>query len=228
MPPSRNAGFSVASFSSVVSARGPSSWLDDAPPAPFFCGISTGDQLVGEAARLLRRDRLSVRVEGELVLLLARDAPLLRDVLRGLAHLLEREQRLHASGSDSASRATCRRAPTCRWGSRRAAWAWTTARGSSTPRRRRSRCRPRRGGSCRAPWITASSPLPHSRFTVAAGHRLRIAREQQRHARHVAVVLAGLVRAAHVDLVHAGRVETVALQRALQTRPRRDRLGARP
>ncbi len=54
----------------------------------------------------------------------------------------------------------------------------------------------------RAPWMIASSPLPHSRLTVAAGTDVGQPGQQHRHARHVAVVLAGLVGAAEVHLVH--------------------------
>ena len=50
----------------------------------------------------------------------------------------------------------------------------------------------------RAAVASASSPEPQSRLIVDAGHRVRQAREQRRHPRHVAVVLAGLVGAAVV------------------------------
>ncbi len=54
---------------------------------------------------------------------------------------------------------------------------------------------------------TASSPEAQRRLSVAPGTDLRQARQQQRHPRHVAVVLAGLVGAAEIDLVDRGPVE---------------------
>src|SRR5205085_4765587 len=48
-------------------------------------------ELVGEAAGRVRRRPPAVRAESERVLLLARDAVALGDVLAGLAHRLERE-----------------------------------------------------------------------------------------------------------------------------------------
>ena len=58
----------------------------------------------------------------------------------------------------------------------------------------------------RAPSMTACRPEPHSRLTVAPGTRDRQAGEQQAHARDVAVVLAGLVRAAEEHVVDAGGI----------------------
>src|SRR5579864_2016329 len=48
--------------------------------------------LVLELSRLLRRFRFSLRRDGEFVLLLARDLPLPRDVLRGVAHVIAVER----------------------------------------------------------------------------------------------------------------------------------------
>ena len=48
-------------------------------------------------------------------------------------------------------------------------------------------------------------------MTVTPGTRNGKAGEQQTHARHVAVVLAGLVGGAHEDLVHGTGIEPVAL-----------------
>ena len=53
-----------------------------------------------------------------------------------------------------------------------------------------------------------------------AGHMIRQAREQRRHARDIAVVLAGLVGAAEHDLVERGPVD---VRIALDQRPDRDR-----
>src|SRR5437868_12259199 len=53
--------------------------------------LADGDELVVEAARVRGRRPTLVRPESERVLLLARDAPALGDVLAGLAHRLEAE-----------------------------------------------------------------------------------------------------------------------------------------
>ena len=68
--------------------------------------------------------------------------------------------------------------------------------------------RPRRRRRSRG-WRRSRPPVPepHSRFTVAPGHRGRQPGQQHRHAGDVAVVLAGLVGVAEVDLVDPGRVE---------------------
>ena len=55
--------------------------------------------------------------------------------------------------------------------------------------------------------ITASSPDPQSRLTVVPGTARRHARKQQRHARDVAVVLAGGVAVAKHDVADGRRVE---------------------
>ena len=69
VPSGSKTGCSAASFSSVVSRRTPSS----AATSP------TGDDLVVEAARILRRGGALLRPERPLVLLLARDPELARD-----------------------------------------------------------------------------------------------------------------------------------------------------
>ena len=60
-----------------------------------------------------------------------------------------------------------------------------------------------------------------------AGHLDREARQQAGHAGHVAVVLAGLVGAAHVDLVDRGGVELVARDGGARPRGRPGRRGGR-
>ena len=59
-----------------------------------------------------------------------------------------------------------------------------------------------------------------------ARDRLRQAREQRRHAGDVAVVLAGLVGAAEVDVLDLARVDAGALDRLLDRRARRGRRAA--
>src|SRR5687768_14304627 len=57
--------------------------------------LADRDELVVEPAGRGGLGPAPLRAEGERVLLLARDAVALRDVLAGLAHRLEREHRLH-------------------------------------------------------------------------------------------------------------------------------------
>ncbi len=82
VPPARNAGFSDASFSSVVSGRGCSSRTTSPT------GTSSSSKRPASAAAAQR----CCDCERERVLLLARDAPAVGDVLAGLAHRLEREE----------------------------------------------------------------------------------------------------------------------------------------
>ena len=79
-PPGRRPAGSAASFSSEVSRRGASS----AASSP------TGDELVGEAARVDRGDRPLVRAVGPGVLLLARDPELAGDERGLLDHVAAR------------------------------------------------------------------------------------------------------------------------------------------
>ncbi len=81
VPSSLNAGFSVASFSSVVPARGPSS-LETTVPSSSVSGTISRSKNAG----LLGRDGALLRALGVVVLLLARDAVALGDVLGGQAH----------------------------------------------------------------------------------------------------------------------------------------------
>ena len=106
VPPSRNAGFSAASFSALVSGRGCSSRTT----------LADRDELVVEPPGLARRRPAPLRLERERVLVLARDVPALGDVLARLAHRLEREHRLQPRVRERASRASCRRRPGCRAG----------------------------------------------------------------------------------------------------------------
>ena len=62
-------------------------------------------------------------------------------------------------------------------------------------------------------------PEPHNRFTVAPGIEVREARQEHRHPRDVAVVLAGLVGVAEVDVVD--RLEPVSLGQRPPRWPRR-------
>ena len=59
--------------------------------------------------------------------------------------------------------------------------------------------------------LIACSPDPHSRLTVWPADLDGETGEEQRHPRHVAVVLAGLVRATEDDVLDERRVEAGAL-----------------
>ena len=85
VPSFRNAGFSAASFPASVSGRGCSSRVEH----------RRRGRARRRTARGVRRRPASLRLQRERVLVLARDAPALGDVLAGLAHRLEREQLLH-------------------------------------------------------------------------------------------------------------------------------------
>ena len=69
-PSGRNTGFSVASFSTVVPARGPSSLLTTVPS-----GVVTGVISRSKKPLRLRGDRALLRLHRELVHLLARSTP---------------------------------------------------------------------------------------------------------------------------------------------------------
>ena len=133
VPSSRNAGFSAASFSAVVSGRGCSS------TATSPTGTSSSAKRPASCAAAQRR----CDSQRERVLVGARDEVALGDVLACLAHRLEREHRLQPRvreapaevrvvGDDVAARPR----PVAPSSSR-------AARGSSTRRRPRRRGRPR-------------------------------------------------------------------------------------
>ena len=74
----------------------------------------------------------------------------------------------------------------------------------------------------------ALRPEAHSRFTVTPGHGVGHPRQQQRHARDVAVVLAGLIGATEHDLVERRPIDVrIALHQCLD-RHRREIVGAHP
>ena len=125
LPPGRNAGSRRASFSSVESLRGPSSGRSARPSGRLALGAGQvdGEQLVGEAPGLLRRDRLLVRLEREAILLGAGDAVLLGEVLGRLAHRLERKQLLHLVVGKAPAERGVEDASRCRSATASATWA---------------------------------------------------------------------------------------------------------
>ncbi len=162
--------------------------------------VTDRNELVGEASRLVGGGPAALRLERERVLILARHAPPLGDVLARLAHRLRREQ---------LGELRIREAPAERRVVQRPLGA--------IPRLRRLR-RDERGARHR---LLAARD---EQIAVARDHRVTRAddrseagraqpvdgdaadrvgkpREQRRHARDVAVVLAGLVRGAEPDVL---------------------------
>ena len=203
VPPARNAGFSAASFSSEVSGRGCSSRAD----------VADRHELVVEAAGLDRGRVPALALEREGVLVVARDAEALGDVLAGLAHRLEREHRLEARVREAPAE---RRVPDRLVAARvRRARPWPMTKGArvidSTPPATNSSPSPARtrvaggddGGEARGAQPVDRDP----------GHLLRQAGEQRGHAGDVAVVLPGLVGGAEVDVLDLRRGDAGALDR---------------
>ena len=190
VPPARKAGLSAASCSTVVSGRGCSS-RDD---------VADRDELVVEAARLGGCGPACLRARGERVLVLARDAVALGHVLAGLAHRLEREHRLHARIREAPAEhrvvddlvAARERLVRLRHRERRAAHRLDAAGDEEVAVTRGDRVT--RGDDGRE--ARGAEPVDGH-----AGDGLRQPGEQRRHARDVAVVLTGLVRAAEVDVL---------------------------
>ena len=195
VPSLRNAGFSAASFSASVSGRGCSS--RSSSPA----GTSSSAKRPAASAAAQRRCDSSANASWS-----SRETlPALGDVLAGLAHRLEREHLLHPRVREApaergvpdgliAARET--RAPAC---------PSRAARASSTRRRpRRTGRRPRAITAWQAP-TTADRPEAQSRLTVTPATDSRQPGEQRAHPRDVAVVLAGLVRAAEPDVLDLAR-----------------------
>ncbi len=94
----------------------------------------------------------------------------------------------------------------------------------STPPAMASSISPARIARPAAP--TASRPERAEPVEREAGNRFRQARQQQRHARDVAVVLAGLVGAAEIDFIDRGPVELGMPRHQRLDRRRRQIVGA--
>ena len=143
LPSGRNTGCSVASFSTVVPARGPSSSVTTAPD-----GRRHRDDLPVEEAPLLGGDGPLLRAGGELVHLLAADVLVLGHVLGRLAHgdvdvgqARRRRPRLAAA---AATACRCARRPRRTAGSSARRRPCRTGTGSTSRRRRPRTRRPRR------------------------------------------------------------------------------------
>ncbi len=148
VPPSRNTGWSAASFSAFVSGRGCSSRVTSPT------GTSSSSNRPASAASAQRRcDRRANSSCSSRVTAVA-----LGDVLAGLAHRLQREHRLHPRIREAPAE---RRVEDLRFaapGRRRPASPSRAARGSSTRRRPRRRDRRRRRRSRDSPTRRRTAP----------------------------------------------------------------------
>ena len=170
------------------------------------CDVSDRDQLVVEAAGLVRGRPALLGLEREGVLVIARDAVALGDVLAGLAHRLEWEHLLQLRiGEAPPERGVVDRLVAARepvlglpQHERGPAHRLDAAGDEEVPVARRDRMRS--GGDRRQP----GRAQPVDRH---AGDRLGQPREQHRHARDVAVVLAGLVGGAEVNVLDLSGVD---------------------
>ena len=209
VPPSRKTGRSFASFSAEASGRGPSSASTRTVSRPLR--RLDRDDLLGQLARLGRGDGALVAAQGEGVLVLAADPVALGDVLAGLAHRLGGDaelghprvdhppaegrvvHRLRAAGEgalgllDHPGRPAHRLDPA---GQVEVALAGLDRPGGAVDRLQ--------AGGAEA-------------VDGRAGHALRQAGEQRRHPGDVAVVLAGLVGGAEVDVGDPLGVDAAAL-----------------
>ena len=186
--------------------------------SPFGWANVDRHDLVVEAAGLRGGHRAPVRLERECVLVLARDAVALGDVLGGLAHRVRVAQLLHAR---------VREAPA----DRRVGDLRVAAREAALGLQHHERRARHRLDAARQHELRLAEPdlarglddgLEPGRAEPVDGHARHLLGqpgEQARHARDVAVVLARLVRAAHEDLVDRSGIEAVALDR------RRDHAG---
>ena len=205
-PPSgRKAGRSLASASRLVSARGCSSRSMIERVALPLRDRDRHD-LVGEAAGLDGRDGALLALERERVLVLARDAPALGDVLRGLAHRV-RVVALGQARVDEApaegrvghlARAAIPGALGLELDVRGAGHRFDAAADEHVA------VADRDGVGGRVDRLEAGPAQP---VDGQAADLDREVRQEQRHPRDVAVVLAGLVGTAEDDVLDERRIE---------------------
>ena len=181
--------------------------------------LTDRDELVVEAARCVRQLPALLRASGERVLILARHAPLLGDVLARLPHRLQREHLLEPwVGEAPAERrvpqrpvATRERRVRLRRDERRAAHRLDATGDDDL------------GVTCEH-GVTGGHDRRQTRGAETVQRdtcdRLRKAGEKRGHPRDVAVVLARLVRAAEVDVVDRAAVDRGSLHRGGDGDPR--------
>ena len=175
-----------------------------------------------------RRRPAPLRRERERVLVLARDAPPLGHVLARLAHRLEREHRLHPRIREAPAERRVVHGRRCRAGTPCPASPST----SGARRHRLDAAGDEEVAVARDDGVarptTAESPDAQSRLTVTPATDSRQPREQRRHPRDVAVVLARLVRAAEADVLDLLGRRRRSARRPPRSRPPRGRRAARP
>ena len=175
-------------------------------------------ELVLETPCRLRGRPSLLRAQRERVLILARHAPALGDVLARLAHRLEREQLLEQGVREAPAQRRVphrlvparKRGVRLRHDQRRAAHRLDAARDDDVGVAGEHRVG--RGDDGRQPG--RAQPVQRD-----AGDRVGEAREQRAHPRDVAVVLTRLVRAAEVDVVDRPSVDSCPLDRGADRRP---------
>ena len=196
VPPSRKAGFSVASFSRLVSGRGCSS-RSTSP---------TGTSSSAKRPGLLGGRPATVALKCEGVLILAGDPVALGHVLAGLAHRLERKHLLHAR---------IREAPAERRVPGRAVAVLRLRRDERRARHRLDAAGDEELAVSRANRMRSADDRREPRRAEAvhsdAGDALGQPSEQRAHARDVAVVLPGLVGGAEVDVLYLCRRDACPL-----------------
>ena len=208
----------------MVSERGPSSASTVVAGSRPVAGISTGTSCSAKRPSRLRGDGALVASQREGVLVGAGDAVALGDVLGGLAHRLGRVQLRHPRVDEAPAERRVVHRP--------------GAAGESGLGFRDDPGRPAHrldaAGEVEVAFAEAQRPggLVDGLETGGAeavhgdaGDLDRKAGEQRRHPGDVAVVLAGLVGGAHVDVADLRRVEPVALDRGADD-ARREVIGA--
>ncbi len=183
-----------------------------------------GDQLIGETSRLLGRGGAQLTAQGERVLIGAGNGKLIGDVFRRLRHGMDTVQGFHlrvnkapADGGIFHLHVAAKGALRFTHHKRRPGHALHPA--GDHQLRFTAFNRPRRD----ADRVEAGATQA---VDGATGHALRQPGQQQRHARHVAVVFPGLVGAAQNHIVNARGIQPrVTLQQRFQ-RQRREVVGA--
>ncbi len=206
LPPGRKAGARRARASIVVSGRGCSSRVT-AIGSPRGWGMTTGHELVVEAARLDGGGRAALALEGEGVLALARHVPVVGDALGRLAEADRRvggvERRVHEAPAERRIDEVVGTPLEGRLGL------------EHHPRRPAHRFHPARDedvavadGDRVGRRVDRLEPGAAQAVDGQPANRDGVAGQEQRHAGDVAIVLAGLVGAAEDHVLDDGRVDS--------------------
>ncbi|MFK4520055.1 hypothetical protein ABIF20_007420 [Bradyrhizobium japonicum] len=198
--------------------------LVDRNRAGLAAGNGDRRDFLGEITRRDRRARALLRADGEGVLVGARDLEFLGDVLAGLRHgvdaILRLQQRIDETPADGGVE-DLGGARECFL--RLAHHEGRAGHGFDAASDRKLDLAGPDGAAGRTDRVQARGAEP---VQGLAGNRIRQAREQQGHARDVAVVLAGLVGAAEEDFVDLCPIEIGVLGHQRLDRGRREVVGA--